>query len=100
MIDEIPPADQAFRDELRRGLDANVAHASDRHAWHRRLVADRWAVPSWPERFGGRACTVAQEIIYNREMAARGVPLPRNEIGLYNIGPLLVALGTKAQQAR
>jgi acyl-CoA dehydrogenase len=97
---ELTPSDLAFRGELCRWLDANLRHANDRQEWHRRLVAGRWAVPSWPERFGGRACSVAQEIVYNREMAARDAPLPRNEIALFNIGPTLMALGTVAQQER
>jgi alkylation response protein AidB-like acyl-CoA dehydrogenase len=97
---ELGDADRAFRDELRRWLDQNLRHAGDRNEWHRRLVADRWAVPSWPERYGGRKCSVAQEIVYNREMAARDAPLPKNEIGLFNIGPTLIALGTAEQQAR
>lgn len=97
---DLSDADRAFRAELRLWLDRNLQHASDRNEWHRRLVADRWAVPSWPERYGGRACSVAQDILYNREMAARDAPLPKNEIGLFNIGPTLIALGTPQQQER
>jgi alkylation response protein AidB-like acyl-CoA dehydrogenase len=92
--------DRAFQDELARWLDLNLDAAGDRAAWHRRLVEGRWAVPSWPERFGGRACTVAQEILHAREMAVRDAPLPRNEIALFNIGPTLLALGTEAQKER
>jgi alkylation response protein AidB-like acyl-CoA dehydrogenase len=97
---ELSPGDRRFRDELARWLDANLAFSSDSLEWHRRLVADRWAVPSWPERYGGRACTIAQEILYNRELAARDAPLPRNAIALFNIGPTLLALGTDAQKER
>jgi alkylation response protein AidB-like acyl-CoA dehydrogenase len=95
---ELSAEDRAFRDELVRWLDLNVTR--DGVEWHRRLVADRWAVPSWPERFGGRACTVGQEIIYGRELAARDAPIPRNAIALFNIGPTLLVLGTDAQKER
>jgi len=92
--------DQVFRDELRRWLDDNLACAGDPHEWHRHLVAARWAVPSWPVRWGGRACSLQQEIIFNQEMGARDAPGPRNAIALYNIGPMLLQAGTAEQQER
>jgi acyl-CoA dehydrogenase len=92
--------DLAFRDELSRWLDQNIRYASDPQVWHQKLVEGRWVVPSWPERYGGRRCTVIQEIIYNQEMGARDAPVPRNAIGLFNIGPMLLAAGTEAQRDR
>ena len=68
---DLTPDDVAFRDELRRWLDANLRYAGDAHEWHRRLVEGRWVVPAWPARWGGRACSLTQEIIFNQEMGAR-----------------------------
>ena len=97
---DLTAADLAFRDELRRWLDDNLRYAGEAHEWHRRLVAGRWVVPAWPLRWGGRACSLTQEIIFNQEMGARDAPVPRNAIGLYNIGPMLLTAGTAAQQER
>jgi acyl-CoA dehydrogenase len=96
----LTPADEAFRDELRAWLEANIAAAADEHEWHRRLVAGRWAVPSWPARWGGRDATLAQQIVHAQLMADFDAPVPRNSIGLFNIGPMLMAFGTPEQQAR
>jgi len=97
---DLTPDDVAFRDELRRWLDANLRYAGDAHEWHRRLVEGRWVVPAWPARWGGRACSLTQEIIFNQEMGARDAPVPRNSIALFNIGPMLLAAGTPEQQTR
>jgi acyl-CoA dehydrogenase len=97
---DLSAEDTGFRDELRRWLDENLVVASNAHEWHRRLVAGHWAVPAWPLRWGGRACTLQQEIIFNQEMGSRDAPGPRNAIGLYNIGPMLLQAGTQEQQER
>src|SRR5579862_152874 len=96
----LTPEDIAFRDELRRWLDAHLRHAADAHERHRRLVEGRWVVPAWPVRWGGRACSLTQEIIFNQEMGGRDAPVPRNSIALFNIGPMLLAAGTPEQHAR
>ncbi len=97
---DVSSEDIAFRDELRAWLDANLAHAKDPHEWHRRLVAGRWVVPAWPAKWGGRACTLTQEVIFNQEMGARDAPGPHNAIALYNLGPMLLQAGTPEQQQR
>jgi len=97
---DLTAADIAFNDALRTWLDANLSSATDPHEWHRRLVAGRWVVPAWPEKWGGRACTLAQEVIFNQEMGARDAPGPRNAIALYNLGPMLLQAGTPEQQQR
>ena len=33
--------------------------------WERVLGADRWVGMSWPEEYGGRALTFAQQVIFN-----------------------------------
>jgi acyl-CoA dehydrogenase len=94
------PENRAFRAELRAWLQANISAAADPVEWHRRLVDGRWAVPSWPERWGGRAASLSQQIIYQLEMGAFDAPPPSNSIALFNIGPMLMAFGTPEQQER
>ncbi len=97
---ELDPADIAFRDELREWLQDHADPSIDEREWHRRLVAGRWVVPAWPQRWGGRDATLTQEILYNQELAVVDAPVPRNAIGLFNIGPMLLTAGTPDQQER
>lgn len=68
--------------------------------WNRRLADDRWAAVSWPERFGGRDAGVAGQLAWHEEMSAAGAPGPVNVIGVSNIAPAIMALGTEEQQER
>lgn len=97
---EFTDEDLAFRDELRAWLDENITAADDEYGWHRRLVADRWAVPNWPRQWGGREATLTQELVYQELMGEFDAPVPRNSIGLFNIGPMLMEHGTPGQQER
>ncbi|HEX9765239.1 MAG TPA: acyl-CoA dehydrogenase family protein, partial [Nitriliruptorales bacterium] len=92
------PEDLAFRDELRTFIDEHRDALADQDAWHAAMVANDWAVPAWPERFGGRDATIAQQLVYEQELAAVDAPVHRNAIGLFNIGPTILALGTPEQQ--
>ncbi|MDX1511983.1 MAG: acyl-CoA dehydrogenase family protein, partial [Nitriliruptorales bacterium] len=94
----LTPEDVAFRDELRAFIEANRDALSDQHDWHAAMVANDWAVPAWPGKFGGRDATFAQQLIYEQELAAVDAPVHRNAIGLFNIGPTILALGTPEQQ--
>jgi len=94
------PEDIAFRDEWRAWLDANIEVATDEPEWHRRLVAGRWAVPSWPEKWGGRAATLVQQVLLDEEAGRVGAPVPRNSIALFNIGPMLMGNATERQLER
>jgi alkylation response protein AidB-like acyl-CoA dehydrogenase len=94
------PEDVAFREELRDWIARNFEPGLDHREWHRRLVAGRWVVPDWPARWGGRDATLMQQVVYHEEMARADATVPRNTIGLWNIGPMLMLSGTAEQQAR
>ncbi len=54
--------------------------------WRRQLFASGWAVPSWPERWGGRSLPRVAEDVVARALAAAGaVGLP------LGVGPALAA---------
>jgi alkylation response protein AidB-like acyl-CoA dehydrogenase len=69
-------------------------------AWNVRLAEGGWAAVSWPARFGGREADVAQQLAYLEEMSRAGAPGPVNTIGVSNIAPAIMTLGTDAQQER
>jgi alkylation response protein AidB-like acyl-CoA dehydrogenase len=109
------PALTQFRGSLAEWLSANLtpevreAHraASDGEerldvlrAWNARLADARWAAVSWPARYGGRDATVDEQLAYHEEMVRAGAPGPVNTIGVSNIAPAIMLLGTVEQKER
>ena len=110
--------DEAFRDELRSWLDAELppflaewdrddgAAASfertqeRRKAWQLRLDEGRWAAINWPRAWHGREATPVQNAIYAEEMARVRAPGIYNTNGIWQIGPMILQWGTEAQQER
>ena len=79
------PAEAAFRDEVRTWLADHLVGEfaelgggggpSDETAWELRvewekqLGHDRWVGLDWPEEYGGRNATFAEQIIFSEEYA-------------------------------
>jgi alkylation response protein AidB-like acyl-CoA dehydrogenase len=107
---------RAFRAEFSAWLEANLTPAvvaasegggledSDSfeimRGWNRVLADAGWAAPAWPVEFGGRAATVGQQLAWLEEMAAAKAPGVINVIGVSNIAPAIMAVGTDEQRAR
>jgi alkylation response protein AidB-like acyl-CoA dehydrogenase len=71
-----------------------------RKAWQNKLNEGRWAAILWPEEWGGRAATTAQQVIYTQVMAKYRSTGIFNANGIVQIGPSIIAWGTEEQQAR
>ena len=71
-----------------------------RKAWQNKLNEGRWAAILWPEEWGGRAATTAQQVIYTQVMAKYRSPGIFNANGIVQIGPSIIAWGTEDQKAR
>ena len=69
-------------------------------AWNARLADAGWAAVSWPARYGGRDADVDQQLAYHEEMSRAGAPGPINTIGVSNIAPAIMSLGTQEQKER
>ncbi len=103
-------AEQAFRAEARRWLEANVpgplpsgdtAEGFAAHLeWERRLFADRWAVVSWPEEYGGRGASLWEWLVFEEEYWRAGAPSRVNQNGIFLLAPTLFEFGTDEQKAR
>ena len=111
----LPPAALAFREEISRWLDEHLTaevRAAARgegdederfrvlRRWNATLVDAGYGAVAWPSRFGGRDAAPVEEMVFNEAMAAAGAPGPVNAIGVSNIGPALMAVGTDEQQDR
>lgn len=101
-------AEQAFREEARAWLTANVPHglpSGDTRAgfaehvlWEKRLHAARWAVVSWPEEYGGRGASVWEWLAFEEEYYRAGGPQRVTQNGIFLLAPTLFGFGSKEQQ--
>lgn len=115
VVDEDPAG--PFRRELAEWLEAHLTPevvAAGRHeqggdddagfevlrGWNRVLADAGWAAPAWPAAHHGRDATVAEQLAGHEEMARLGAPGPVNVIGVSNIAPAIMAMGTDEQRAR
>lgn len=69
-----------------------------RLSWQRRLHAGGWVGLAWPEEFGGRGLGVVDQVECEVVLARHGAPQLAGLLGVNNVGPTLMALGTAAQQ--
>jgi alkylation response protein AidB-like acyl-CoA dehydrogenase len=100
--------EQAFRAEAREWLEANVpsnlpsgdtAEGFAAHLlWEKMLHEARWAVVSWPERYGGRDASVWQWLAFEEEYYRAGGPQRVTQNGIFLLAPTLFAFGTQEQQ--
>jgi alkylation response protein AidB-like acyl-CoA dehydrogenase len=104
-------ADEEFRAEARAWLTANVpttplpsgdtregfaAHLE----WEAALFEARWAVVSWPARYGGRDASLWQWLVFEEEYARAGAPQRVTQNGIFLLAPTVFAFGTEEQQDR
>jgi alkylation response protein AidB-like acyl-CoA dehydrogenase len=104
------PEEQAFAEEVRAWLAANVEPAPKfatveeevawGQAWQARLAAERWVGIHWPHEYGGRGAPPVQVAIFNMEYARSKAPQPVNRVGINLAGPTLLAHGSDEQKQR
>src|SRR5258706_7113600 len=98
---EMPP----FIEQWSENEDADAARGvmgvmEKRKAWQNKLNEGRWAAILWPEEWGGRAATTAQQVIYTQVMAKYRSTGIFNANGIVQIGPSIISWGTDEQKPR
>ena len=83
-----------------KGITTLTEKAERRKEWEQQLAAHKWSCIGWPEAWGGRNATLAQQVIFAEEYARAVVPGPVNHIGIELAGPTLLTFGTEEQQKR
>ena len=83
-----------------KGITTLTAKAERRKEWEQQLAAHKWSCIGWPEKWGGRNATLAQQVIFAEEYARAGVPGRVNHIGIELAGPTILAFGTEEQKQR
>jgi acyl-CoA dehydrogenase len=67
--------------------------------WQAILAKKGWAVPSWPEEWGGTGWTPTQKYIFGMECAKAGAPM-LIPLGLGMLAPVLLAFGSEEQKQK
>ncbi|MBO0836481.1 MAG: acyl-CoA dehydrogenase family protein, partial [Actinobacteria bacterium] len=107
------PEEEAFRDEVRGWIEANLP-AEWRHGgtggyredsagevqreWQRRLHEGGWLTLSWPRDRGGRGASPVMQAIYEEEIARVGAPPILGRLGVSLLAPLLSVYGSEWQK--
>lgn len=107
---KLDAAHAAFRDEVRRFIDANLpadirdkVEAGKRIAkedyvrWQRILHKQGWMAPSWPVEHGGTGWTPLQCAIFETELGRAPCP-PIIAFGVTMVGPVIIAFGNETQK--
>ena len=106
------PEEQAFREEIRTWVHANlpadISHKvhnalrlsrDDMQRWAKILGKKGWLGHAWPKEFGGPGWNAVQKHLFEEECALAGAPrvLP---FGPVMVAPVIMAFGTPEQQQR
>ncbi len=111
------PADEQFRHEVASWLRENLTgdferlkyrggpgdehtFPEERKVWEQKLAEGGWTCVGWPQEFGGRGCSIEQQVIFFEEYARAGAPGRMGHIGEGLTGPTLIAYGTAEQQKK
>jgi hypothetical protein len=103
-------AQQAFREEIRSWLAANVPAEplktfdteegfKQHREWEAKLNEGRWGMVTWPSELGGRDADLIQWLIFEDEYYKAKAPLRVNQNGIFLLGPTLMEYGTEEQKA-
>ena len=105
--------ENAFRDEVRGWLDANLpaewrhrgvgGYRDDddvdvRREWQRRLYEGGWSKLGWPESAGGRQVTPVMQAIWQEELTKAGAPPIVGALGVTLLAPTLLLHGSDWQR--
>lgn len=111
------PEDEIFRSEVANWLKENLTgefaklkyrggpgdehmFAQERKKWEQKLAQEGWTCVGWPKEYGGRGCSIEQQVIFHEEYARAGAPGHVGHIGEGLVGPTLIAFGTEAQKQK
>ena len=67
--------------------------------WQATMFDHGWMIPALAPEFGGRNATPTQTLIYQEELASRGIPRSLHFGGYAIVGPSLLEFGNEAQRA-
>ena len=88
-----PPADKLTDTSLNQFVSVG-------RAWQQQLAAGKWLGVYWPEEYGGRGLSLAEEAIVQEELLRVSAPQVLGLFGITMVGPVIIRHGTLEQKAR
>ena len=105
------PQEEAYRNEARTWLEANVPkpYEGDKSIsdagyveylrdWQRAQAENGWLGITWPKEYGGQGLGPTEQSIYNEEEAKLESPYLMGQVGVSLIGPTIAMMGTTEQK--
>lgn len=92
---------EALTPDLRRAGQLTTSVFSDFEAalsWQKKLHAQGWVAPDWPEEYGGPGWDIQQRYIFQEECKLANAPSVVM-MGIQMLGPMLMHYGTDAQKS-
>lgn len=72
----------------------------ERKVWEQKLAEGGWTCVGWPTEYGGRGCSIEQQVIFFEEYARAGAPGRVGHIGEGLAGPTIIAFGSEEQKKK
>jgi alkylation response protein AidB-like acyl-CoA dehydrogenase len=111
------PEDEQFRVEVATWMQENLTgkfeklkfrggpgdehtYPAERLQWEQKLAEGGWTCVGWPTEYGGRACSIEQQVIFFEEYARAGAPGRVGHIGEGLAGPTIIAFGSEQQKSK
>ena len=111
------PEDEQFRQEIASWLQVNLTgefeklrfrggpgdehmFPEERKVWEQKLAEGGWTCVGWSQEYGGRGCSIEQQVIFFEEYARAGAPGRVGHIGEGLAGPTIIAFGTQEQKKK
>ena len=111
------PDDEQFRSEVAGWLSDNLSgefeklkyrggpgdehmYPAQRQEWEQKLAQGGWTCVGWSREYGGRGCSIEQQVIFFEEYARAGAPGRVGHIGEGLAGPTIIAFGTDEQKKK
>ena len=107
------PQEEAYRNEARTWLEANVPksyegeksisdpdYAEYLRDWQRAQAENGWLGITWPKEYGGQGLGPTEQTIFNEEAAKLTSPYLMGQVGVSLIGPTIAMIGTQEQKER
>ena len=109
--------DEQFRQEIANWLQVNLTgefeklrfrggpgdehtFPEERKVWEQKLAEGGWTCVGWSKEYGGRGCSIEQQVIFFEEYARAGAPGRVGHIGEGLAGPTIIAFGTDEQKKK
>jgi len=96
-------ADNAYRQQVRRWLEANVPRTAletlaEKQRWHRKLYDADYRGTGWPEEYGGHPARPMEQAIVAEEMARANAPVGLDGLGIDIYVATLIHHGAEQQK--